>query len=64
MFNGKGKVHYDKEGFRVTLEVEQGLVNYYYSFIPKSRRSWIAGARPRSYNLKKKSHQDQILGRL
>ena len=33
MFNGKGKVHYDdKEGFRVTLEVEQGLANYYYSF--------------------------------
>ncbi len=44
MFNGKGKVHYDdKEGFRVTLEVEQGLANYYYSFIPKSRRSWKPG---------------------
>ena len=44
MFNGKGKLHYDdKDGFRVTLEINQQLSNYYYSLIPKYLRGWKPG---------------------
>jgi len=39
MYVGKGKIHYDdNEGFRVTVEVEQDLADYYRWYIPMYRR--------------------------
>jgi len=47
MFNSNGTIRYDNEsGYRLTVEVDKELSNYYYSLIPKylkaSRPRWAA----------------------
>jgi hypothetical protein len=70
MFVGKGKIKYDdSDGFRITLEIVQDLIDYYRSLIPLYYRpiksGWLAHItilNPQNETLLKTRHWEDHVG--